>query len=194
MRTAIEIATERLKHSEGCKLEAYPDPASRRAAMERENAAARRRGRPVPWTAAQVSEAPGDPWTIGYGATGPEIVEGTVWTIDDAVADLAHRVAVLDQQIGAILAVETTANMRAALIELGYNIGIGRADNPATPQDEGRGLRGSTLIEILNAGDIEGAADQFLVWNKAKGKVMDGLTARRERERDLFLTPDDAAA
>ena len=39
----------------------------------------------------------------------------------------------------------------------------------------------------LNAGDVQGAADQFLRWNKAGGQVLRGLTRRREAERELFL-------
>ncbi|WP_335876684.1 lysozyme, partial [Acinetobacter baumannii] len=48
-------------------------------------------------------------------------------------------------------------------------------------------LANSTLLKKLNKGDYQGAADQFLVWNKAGGKVMKGLVRRREAERALFL-------
>ena len=57
-----------------------------------------------------------------------------------------------------------------------YNVGTGA-------------LQKSTLIKLLNAGDTQGAADQFLRWNKAGGQVVAGLTRRREAERKLFLTP-----
>ncbi|APF12027.1 hypothetical protein BKC11_04965 [Salmonella enterica subsp. enterica serovar Typhimurium] len=46
----------------------------------------------------------------------------------------------------------------------------------------------STLLRKLNAGDYAGAADEFLRWNKAGGKVLNGLTRRREAERALFLS------
>ena len=39
-----------------------------------------------------------------------------------------------------------------------------------------------------NRGDFEGAADEFLKWTKASGKVLKGLVRRREAERALFLT------
>jgi lysozyme len=39
-----------------------------------------------------------------------------------------------------------------------------------------------------NRGDIEGAADEFLKWNKAGGKILAGLTRRRAAERALFLS------
>lgn len=51
-----------------------------------------------------------------------------------------------------------------------------------------RALSTSTLLKKLNAGDIKGAADEFLRWNKAGGKILNGLTCRREAERALFLS------
>lgn len=51
-----------------------------------------------------------------------------------------------------------------------------------------RSLSTSTLLQKLNAGDYAGAADEFLRWNKAGGKVLKGLTCRREAERTLFLS------
>ncbi len=53
---------------------------------------------------------------------------------------------------------------------------------------------GSTLLKLLNAGNVEGAADQFLVWNKGRknGVLVElpGLTRRRRAERALFLGQD----
>ncbi len=65
-------------------------------------------------------------------------------------------------------------NQFDALVSLTYNIGSGAFNN-------------STLLKKLNKGDYQGAADQFLVWNKAGGKVMKGLVRRREAEQALFL-------
>jgi lysozyme len=39
-----------------------------------------------------------------------------------------------------------------------------------------------------NRGDYDGAAVEFLKWNKAGGKVLNGLVRRREAERALFLS------
>ncbi|WP_148180748.1 glycoside hydrolase family protein, partial [Klebsiella pneumoniae] len=39
-----------------------------------------------------------------------------------------------------------------------------------------------------NAGDIKGAADEFLRWNKSGKEVMPGLTNRRKAEREVFLS------
>jgi GH24 family phage-related lysozyme (muramidase) len=61
-----------------------------------------------------------------------------------------------------------------ALVSFAYNVGTG-------------GLKGSTLLRKLNAGDVSGAADEFLRWNRAGGRVYEGLTRRRKEERALFL-------
>ena len=53
---------------------------------------------------------------------------------------------------------------------------------------------GSTLLKLLNQGDVAAAADQFLVWNKGRkdGQLIElpGLTRRRKAERALFLGAD----
>ena len=44
------------------------------------------------------------------------------------------------------------------------------------------------IVRRMNEGNSKAAADAFLLWNKAGGKVLKGLTARREDEKKLFLT------
>ena len=48
-------------------------------------------------------------------------------------------------------------------------------------------LNGSTLLKKLNAGDYEGAAQEFLKWDMAAGHHMAGLLRRRQAEELLFL-------
>lgn len=59
-----------------------------------------------------------------------------------------------------------------AYVSLTYNIGEGA-------------FCGSTLAKKLNAGDYAGACDEILRWNRAGGKVLRGLTKRREAEHKL---------
>ncbi len=61
-----------------------------------------------------------------------------------------------------------------ALVSFTFNLGAGN-------------LQSSTLLKLLNQGEYTQAADQFLRWNKAGGRVLPGLTRRREAERALFL-------
>lgn len=69
---------------------------------------------------------------------------------------------------------QITQNMFDALISLAYNIGIGN-------------LSKSSVIRHLKAGNKQQAGDAFLMWNKAKGRVLNGLVRRRKREREVFL-------
>ena len=61
-----------------------------------------------------------------------------------------------------------------ALVSFAYNVGYGA-------------LGKSTLLRKLNNCEFSVAADEFLKWNKVAGKVMNGLTRRRQAERDMFL-------
>jgi lysozyme len=62
-----------------------------------------------------------------------------------------------------------------AVVSFAFNVGLGN-------------LQSSTLRMKYNRGDYDGAADEFLKWNKAGGKVLNGLVRRREAERALFLS------
>ncbi len=110
--------------------------------------------------------------TIGFGHTGKDVKEGM--KISQAQAD---RLLVDDLDVfcaaveGMVKA--ATDNQFSALVSLCYNIGAGN-------------LKGSTLMKKFNAGDVFGAAAQFDVWNRAAGKVLEGLCKRREAERRLF--------
>lgn len=62
-----------------------------------------------------------------------------------------------------------------ALVSFSFNVGLGT-------------LQRSTLRAKFNRGDYEGAADEFLKYTKAGGKVLKGLVNRRNDERALFLS------
>ncbi len=91
------------------------------------------------------------------------------WLLDADVADAARCVDGLVSSD-----VYLTPNQRAALISFVYNVGCGA-------------FKSSTLLRLLNAGDLTGAADEFLRWNKAGGAVVQGLVDRRFIERNVFL-------
>lgn len=112
-------------------------------------------------------------WTIGWGSTGPGIKEGAVWTQAQADSRLAADVRKFaDGVLGAVTA-RANANQLGAMISLAYNIGLGA-------------FRSSTLLRLFNAGDTSGAQAQFRRWNKAGGKVVNGLTNRRNDEAAVF--------
>ena len=112
--------------------------------------------------------------TIGYGATGPDIRMGMVWTQEQADERLAEDLARFAAGVERLVQVDLTDNQFAALVSFAYNVGLGA-------------LRDSTLLRKLNAGDYLGAADQLPRWARAGGRIMPGLSRRRLAERALFL-------
>lgn len=115
--------------------------------------------------------------TIGYGSTGSDIKLGLKWTKQQAESRLEDDVYKFEKGVEACVKTRLNSNQFSALVCFAYNVGIGS-------------LQKSTLLKKLNGGDTEGAADEFLRWNKAGGKVLAGLTRRREAERALFLKPE----
>jgi lysozyme len=114
------------------------------------------------------------PWTIGYGTT-KGIRPGMVITKARAEEMLRRDLREIEQVVNDLIKVEITQTMFDALVSFAYNVGVGN-------------LRRSTLLKNLNQGDIQGAAEQLLRWNRARGRVLPGLTRRRVAERDLFLS------
>lgn len=150
---ALAHAVTLIKRFEGCaqrmpdgRLRAYPDPGTG-----------------------------GAPFTIGWGSTGPDIRNGTVWTQEQADARLAQEVAEKAAGVAALVTVPVSDAQLGALTSLAYNIGLGN-------------VRSSTVLRKLNGGDVAGAADAFLMWTKAAGRELPGLVRRRQAERALFLT------
>ncbi|ENY0879769.1 lysozyme [Enterobacter hormaechei] len=118
-------------------------------------------------------------WTIGYGWTQP--VDGKPiragMTIKQETAERLLKTGLVsyESDVSRLVKVGLTQGQYDALVSFTYNLGA-------------RSLSTSTLLRKLNAGDYAGAADEFLLWNKAGGKVLNGLTRRREAERALFLS------
>lgn len=112
-------------------------------------------------------------WTIGVGHTGPEVVRGKRITQAEADAILAADLVRFERAINAEVKVPLTQNQFDALVSLAFNIGVGAFSK-------------STLLRKLNAHDFVGAAKAFLSWNRAGGKVSNGLTKRREAEMNVF--------
>jgi len=119
-------------------------------------------------------------WTIGFGSTinkdtGQAIKQGDKIDVATAERWLKQDIAEREKRIKGLIKVPVTANMKAALVSLAYNIGTGA-------------FASSTLLRLLNSGaDKKLVADQFLRWNKVQGKEVKGLTNRRKLERELFL-------
>ena len=120
----------------------------------------------------------GEPITIGYGCTNPGVLKlGDTCTQDEANQMLIDRLRKEFEPGVSLLAISATQQQFDALVSLSYNIGL-------------KNLRSSTVLKRHNAGDYPGAADAFLMWNRANGNVMKGLQRRRYAERSVYLGGD----
>lgn len=114
----------------------------------------------------------GDPWTIGWGATGPGIARGTVWSQMQCDARLDADLARFSAEVArAIGGAPTTQNQFDALVSFHYNTGA---------------IAKATLTKLHKDGKFAEAADQFGKWVNAGGKRLKGLVRRRAAEVALY--------
>ena len=116
----------------------------------------------------------GEPWTIGWGHTGG-VKQGDTCTEEEAEGWIRADLEKFERCVDRYVEVELTQEQFDALVCFTFNVGCGS-------------LQSSTLLKLINAGNFEAAAQQFGRWNKANGKVLAGLTRRRDAERQLFET------
>jgi lysozyme len=116
---------------------------------------------------------PASVWTIGYGHTGPEVKKGLVWTQSQADEALQKDASRFESAVNTALKYPVSQNQFDAMVSLAFNIGTAA-------------FSASTLVKKFNSGDIAGAAQQFVVWNKAAGKFNSGLLMRRASEMYHF--------
>lgn len=132
-----------IKRFEGCVLTAYPDPGTG-----------------------------DDPWTIGYGHTGPDVRPGLTITQERAESLLRADLKRFEAGV-ASHALPCSQGQFDAMVSLAFNVGL-------------KNLFGSTLLRLHKAGDHAGAAEQFKRWNRAAGRILPGLTRRRAAEAILY--------
>jgi|DEB0MinimDraft_10_1074344.scaffolds.fasta_scaffold45749_3 lysozyme len=117
--------------------------------------------------------------TIGYGYTngagyGPGVQMGDTWTAQQAEDMLREGVMRFANNIQRHFTIKPNPDQFGAFVSLAYNIGW-------------QSFIKSTALKRWNAGDAKGAAEAVTWWNKAGGKVLRGLTRRREAEAALIL-------
>ena len=110
--------------------------------------------------------------TIGYGHI-KGVQMGDVITEAQAHEMLVVELDEYESYINDLVTVSLNQNQFDAMVSWVYNLGGGN-------------LRASTLLKVLNSGDYAGVPAQIMRWNKAGGKVLEGLTRRRQAEADLF--------
>ena len=124
-----------------------------------------------------------EPWTIGCGNTyyadGQPIKQGDTLTqsqADTLFLTILNRdfVRPVDEAVTSSI----NANQFSALCSLSYNIGTGA-------------FRRSTLLTLVNINPDDSAIRmEFMRWNKAFGRVLQGLTNRRRAEANLYFSPE----
>ena len=124
----------RLKEDEGCRLHAYPDPGTGR-----------------------------EPWTIGYGATGPGINKDTIWTQAQANGDILVRVKQIETQLSHQLPwFDKLQEVRQdVLVNIAYNIGVAGL------------IKWPITLAAVGRGDYHDAANDIRtnkVWSKQVGQ------------------------
>lgn len=116
----------------------------------------------------------GDPWTAGWGHTGSDVQRGLQITQEQADEWLLKDLEKAERCVNNAVKGQITQGMFDALCSFVHNLGCGA-------------LNQSTLLRLLNSGDDDKAANEFVRWNRAGGHVMAGLTRRRQAEMELFL-------
>ena len=119
--------------------------------------------------------------TIGYGSTyypNGQKIKLTDPAITQIVAEsfLKHSLSTYEKAVDSFCRDDISQNQFDALVSFAYNLGTGA-------------LQKSTLIKKVNANPKDlTIKDEFLKWNKANGRVLAGLTRRRQAEANLYFS------
>lgn len=113
--------------------------------------------------------------TSCVGHTGPDVKVGKFYS--DAVCEdlLRKDTASAQRDVKRLLTAKVTQQQYDALVSFTFNVGS-------------KNLASSTLLKKANAGDCQGAALEFLRWNRAKGVILPGLTTRRKAESEMWAS------
>ena len=125
---------------------------------------------------AQLQKEAEGVWTIGYGHT-KNVQEGQVIKQEEAESMLLHELLEYCEHVEKAVKVDLTQNQFDALVSWTYNLG---------PSN----LNRSTLLKVVNVNNMGEVPTQIKRWNKAGGKVLDGLVRRRKAEALMFEGKD----
>lgn len=115
-------------------------------------------------------------WTIGYGHT-KDVKEGDKISKAEADEMLVHEIEEYENYVNTAVNVPLSQNQFDAIVSWVFNLGNGN-------------LLASTMLKVINSGDHAGVPAQIKRWNKAGGKVLEGLIRRREAEALLYEGKD----
>jgi lysozyme len=116
-------------------------------------------------------------WTVGVGhLIGKTLLPewNRILTMDEVHALLKEDVTRFEAGVPRLCPAGLTGGRFDALVSFTFNTGLGC-------------LQRSSIRMRHNRGDFGGAADAFKLYNKASGKVFQGLVTRRKDERAVYL-------
>ncbi len=113
--------------------------------------------------------------TVCEGITGAGVIAGKTYSRAECDALLKARILIAGQGVLSCVKVPLNQNQYNAFTDLAYNIGTGAFCK-------------SSIVSQLNQRNYVEACNRILLYNKAGGKVVQGLVKRREVERKLCLT------
>ena len=117
-------------------------------------------------------------WTIGYGHTSmagnPKVTPGMKIPRRYGEQLLLNDIQKYAKTVDDAVKVTLNDNQFGALTSFCYNVGPGN-------------FRKSSVLKRVNARKFDEVPGRLLLWNKAGGRVLRGLTRRRGAEGDLFL-------
>ena len=119
-------------------------------------------------------------WTVGVGhligdgkSLPPEW--NKTFTVGEVDEILAKDLACFEAGVARFCPAGLTQPRFDALVSISFNFGLGT-------------LQRSSIRMKHNRSDFEGAADSFLLYTKARGKILRGLVNRRNDERAMYLS------
>lgn len=117
--------------------------------------------------------------TIGYGHTDaagpPKVYIGQTITKEQADQILSVDLLSVELEVKLLVKVKLNQNQLDALVDFQFNTGW-------------LGHQHCSLLNALNAGNYQLADQDFMLYDRAQGKVLKGLDRRRQAEKDLFHT------
>lgn len=123
---------------------------------------------------AEAYQDSGGIWTIGYGHT-KNVKPGDVVTKEQAIELFKQDLQVAENSVNKNVKVPISQNMFDTLVDFAFNVGTGAFES-------------STLLKKLNAGDYQGAANEFKNWiYDNKKQIQKGLVTRNEKRAQKFL-------
>ena len=118
-------------------------------------------------------------WTVGIGfitVDGQKVNENTTLTTEQIKIQFTKQIATYENAVNNSVTSQINQNQFDALVSFTFNLGTGS-------------LKSSTLLKKVNVNPADPSiTTEFSKWNKASGRVIDGLTKRRAAEAKLYFS------